>query len=139
MADGAIVHKDDQPNTKQQLPLFSLFSKAFPPFIAAPPPPTGASPKPATDVLATCPTPADKYSDEPKRSGVKFIRSTVPPLKLEAENEGRETNPALLWQVYAVGGFFILRWAWARWNERRATRRPSDENPAPKDDYSVTI
>ncbi|KAK3018727.1 hypothetical protein RJ639_003922 [Escallonia herrerae] len=24
MADGAIVHKDDQPNTKQQLPLFSL-------------------------------------------------------------------------------------------------------------------
>ncbi|KAK2998221.1 hypothetical protein RJ639_024173 [Escallonia herrerae] len=131
MADGAIVRKDDQPNTKQQLPLFSLFSKALQPFIAAPPPPTGAAPKPATDVLETCPKAANKYSDEPKPNGVKFIRSTVPPLKLEAEIEGRETNPALLWQVYAVGGFFILRWVWARWNERR---RPSDENPAPEDD-----
>ncbi|KAK2971306.1 hypothetical protein RJ640_001332 [Escallonia rubra] len=130
MADGAIVHKDDQPNTKQQFPLFSLFSKALQPFIAAPSPPTGAAP----DVLATCPTAADKDSDEPKPNGVKFIRSTVPPLKLEAENEGRETNPALLWQVYAVGGFFILRWVWARWNERRATRRPPNENPAPEDD-----
>lgn len=24
----------------------------------------------------------------------------------------------LLFQVYALGGFLVLKWAWARWNER---------------------
>lgn len=37
-------------------------------------------------------------------------------------------------QVYAIGGFFVLRWAWARWNERRGKKRPSDDDPSVADD-----
>ncbi|KAK9283166.1 hypothetical protein L1049_011398 [Liquidambar formosana] len=36
--------------------------------------------------------------------------------------------------VYALGGFIILRWVWARWRERRPKNESSDEEPPPTDD-----
>lgn len=61
-------------------------------------------------------------------------RQTIPPLKLEAEELEQDTNPVVLWQVYTIGGFFILKWAWARWNERRANKKSTTEDPPPADD-----
>ncbi|KAI3517171.1 hypothetical protein L1887_16381 [Cichorium endivia] len=54
--------------------------------------------------------------------------ATVPPLKLEADEMEQDTNPVVLWQVYAIGGFFVLRWFLARWKERRANKKPSNED-----------
>ncbi|KAI3721835.1 hypothetical protein L2E82_32854 [Cichorium intybus] len=56
-------------------------------------------------------------------------KTTVTPLKLESEEAGQETSPAVLWQVYAIGGFFVLRWAIGRWKERRTKKKPSDDVP----------
>ncbi|TXG49375.1 hypothetical protein EZV62_025250 [Acer yangbiense] len=70
-----------------------------------------------------------------------------PPLDFEAEEPaGRTSNPIVLWQVYALGGFLVLRWVWARWKERKerdAKNDSSDDNsnepppppPADDDDY----
>ncbi|CAO1943203.1 unnamed protein product [Urochloa humidicola] len=49
-----------------------------------------------------------------------------PPIKLE-EDEGAPPPPATeedmaprnLWQVYALGAFIVLRWAWAKWKENQ--------------------
>ncbi|KAK1276070.1 hypothetical protein QJS04_geneDACA010061 [Acorus gramineus] len=42
----------------------------------------------------------------------------LPSLRIESE-ETDSMNPQNLWQVYAVGGFLVLRWLWARWQERK--------------------
>ncbi|PWA93169.1 hypothetical protein CTI12_AA073830 [Artemisia annua] len=58
----------------------------------------------------------------------------VAPVKVESEPVGDHvttTNPALMWQVYAIGGFFLLKWAVARWKEQRAKKKPSDEDSPP--------
>ncbi|KAL1817369.1 hypothetical protein DCAR_0521795 [Daucus carota subsp. sativus] len=60
-------------------------------------------------------------------------KQTAAPLKLEAEDLEKNTNPVVLWQVYAIGGFFVLKWAWARYNERRAKKKTNDD-PPPADD-----
>ncbi|KAM7526828.1 hypothetical protein LguiA_016730 [Lonicera macranthoides] len=129
----AIAHKDT-PN-----PLFSLFSNFlqtlnFPllhAFFNFPPPKVAATKQEEKSVSVTLPT-----NEEAKVGTVKFpdSRPAVFPLKLESEELERDTNPVVLWQVYAIGGFFVLRWAWARWNERRGKKRPSDDDPAVADD-----
>ncbi|KAI8539709.1 hypothetical protein RHMOL_Rhmol09G0204300 [Rhododendron molle] len=58
----------------------------------------------------------------------------LPSLKLEGEECDRNTNPIVLWQVYAIGGFFVLNWVFARWKERRAKKKSSDDEPSPADD-----
>ncbi|KAL9995256.1 hypothetical protein Hdeb2414_s0023g00637051 [Helianthus debilis subsp. tardiflorus] len=55
-------------------------------------------------------------------------KKTVEPLKLESEDAERETNPVVLWQVYVIGGFFILKWAWGRWNEHKERKKSSDDD-----------
>ncbi|KAJ9684758.1 hypothetical protein PVL29_016970 [Vitis rotundifolia] len=57
-----------------------------------------------------------------------------PPLKLEAEESDNSSSPTVLWQVYALGGFIILKWAWARWNERRNKNGASDGEPSVGED-----
>ncbi|KAL6523801.1 hypothetical protein OROHE_016339 [Orobanche hederae] len=70
-----------------------------------------------------------------KPSVVTFPRQSFVPLKLEAEAEEAEwsTNPVILWQVYAIGGFYILKWAWTRWNERKGQKKSDEdvEEPPP--------
>ncbi|KAJ0101193.1 hypothetical protein Patl1_05964 [Pistacia atlantica] len=81
-----------------------------------------------------------------KPSLVRFPDSArqIIPARLEFEAEepaGRTSNPVVLWQVYALGGFLVLRWVWARWKERkeRAAKKDSsddnDDTPADDDHY----
>ncbi|XP_031278575.1 uncharacterized protein LOC116137031 [Pistacia vera] len=81
-----------------------------------------------------------------KPSLVRFPDSArqIIPARLEFEAEepaGRTSNPVVLWQVYALGGFLVLRWVWARWKERKeqaAKKDSSDDNddtPADDDHY----
>ncbi|KAD2804750.1 hypothetical protein R6Q59_029831 [Mikania micrantha] len=57
--------------------------------------------------------------------------TTVAPLKLQEDEVEGDTNPVFLWQVYAIGGFFILRWVLARWNERRRANNKSSNEDSP--------
>ncbi|KAG8390531.1 hypothetical protein BUALT_Bualt01G0093200 [Buddleja alternifolia] len=79
--------------------------------------------------------PAVVEDESEKPAVVTFPKQSFTPVKLEAEAEDseRSTNPVLLWQVYAIGGFFILRWAWTRWNERKGQKKPDDEPPPSTD------
>lgn len=131
-----IVRKDDDadPNRPPQPnPVFSLFSKFVQSF-NFPPPKRETAKVVETTVVETTPMTAAAVAvssevEESKPATVRFpdTRPAVAPLKLEAEELEQDTNPVVLWQVYAIGGFFILRWALARWKERRAKKKPSDE------------
>ncbi|XP_020253294.1 uncharacterized protein LOC109830451 [Asparagus officinalis] len=51
------------------------------------------------------------------------------PLKIETLEESNDTNPSNMWQVYALGGFMVARWLWAKYKERKNGERgegPSD-------------
>ncbi|XVF82840.1 hypothetical protein PTKIN_Ptkin16aG0082600 [Pterospermum kingtungense] len=66
-----------------------------------------------------------------------------PPLEFEAEEcVGRTSNPIVLWQVYAIGGFFFLKWIWARWKERKemgSKKESSDDEQPPAADDSQYV
>lgn len=68
---------------------------------------------------------------------VKFTerRPVAPaPLVVEAEESSAKTsNPVILWQVYALGGFLVLRWIWARWQERTKKGSSDNKNDEPSD------
>ncbi|XP_052184874.1 uncharacterized protein LOC127796657 [Diospyros lotus] len=74
-----------------------------------------------------------KQEEKPVVVKVPRPQTELPSLKLEAEGSEQNTNPIVLWQVYAIGGFFVLKWVLARWNER-SKKRSSDEEPSPGDD-----
>ncbi|XP_010243285.1 PREDICTED: uncharacterized protein LOC104587387 [Nelumbo nucifera] len=67
----------------------------------------------ATDIV--------EESKAQKPDFVRFpdVRTEYPPLKLEDDEVVQESSSRNMWQVYALGGFMILRWIWARWKERR--------------------
>ncbi|CAI9296193.1 unnamed protein product [Lactuca saligna] len=138
----SMVRKPEDESSGPPNPLLSVISK-FTKFVNSrfPPPPTAEK-----DVV--------KVETESKGSGDSIFRSsevvepevskpvvvrfpdarttTVPPLKVEAEELEQDTNPVVLWQVYAIGGFFVLRWVLARWKERRANKKkPSNEDSPP--------
>ncbi|GAV74295.1 hypothetical protein CFOL_v3_17775 [Cephalotus follicularis] len=59
-----------------------------------------------------------------------------PPLELQAEQPaGRTSNPLVLWQVYALTGFMVVQWVWARWKERKERAAKKDLSD---DDQSAT-
>lgn len=70
-------------------------------------------------------------SEGEKPDVVMFPRKPLEPppaLKLEVEEEaGKTSNPVILWQVYALGGFLILKWVWGRWQERKARKGGDDK------------
>ncbi|KAI3748542.1 hypothetical protein L6452_11681 [Arctium lappa] len=127
-----IVTKTDEESSRPPNPFNALFSKftqilnfRFPPL-----PPAKKDPvKVETERKAT--VRGDEVVEVKKSVTVTYPDArtkTVAPLKLESEEAEQETNPVVLWQVYAIGGFFILKWAWGRWNERRARKKPSSED-----------
>ncbi|XP_074319345.1 uncharacterized protein LOC141656379 [Silene latifolia] len=66
-----------------------------------------------------------------------WIKQDVPPIKLESEDVQQDTNPIILWQVYALGGFIILKWAWGKWQERKDKAKedaPDDDDHPAADD-----
>ncbi|CAN0910593.1 hypothetical protein LINGRAHAP2_LOCUS26379 [Linum grandiflorum] len=82
---------------------------------------------------------AEKESQTPKSTVVRFPnpRSVLPP-PIEAEGEDRGThNPVVIWQVYAIGGFLVLKWVWTKWNERneRAKKGSSSTEEDRSPDY----
>ncbi|CAE6075955.1 unnamed protein product [Arabidopsis arenosa] len=92
-------------------------------------------PPPAT-IDANAPKPTGEK--EPQKSTYETVSfpytppKSAEPIKFEAEpSSGRTSNSVILWQVYALGGFLVLKWAWARWNERNER---SDKNEATGDD-----
>ncbi|KAJ8557568.1 hypothetical protein K7X08_003193 [Anisodus acutangulus] len=111
MADTTTTTISDDQQSKPTNPFVCSFIQLF-----KPPPPTATVEK------------------EEKTSVVKFPKQDLPSLKLESDGTEPNTNPVVLWQVYAIGGFFVLRWAWSRWNERRGNKKPSDEEPPPSQD-----
>ncbi|KAF9591739.1 hypothetical protein IFM89_006085 [Coptis chinensis] len=52
-------------------------------------------------------------------------KKEFPGLKLEGD-EGQQGG-GNMWQVYALGGFLVGRWLWARWNERKAAKSDKEE------------
>ncbi|XP_009115931.1 uncharacterized protein LOC103841161 [Brassica rapa] len=91
------------------------------------------------------PTVGVSKDKETQNSTVSFPYNppkSAEPLKVEAEpSSGSTSNSLVIWQVYALGGFLVLKWAWARWNERNATSDKKEEEeddddqaPHPEDD-----
>ncbi|KAK4359699.1 hypothetical protein RND71_021928 [Anisodus tanguticus] len=116
MADTTTTISDDQQN-KPTNPFVCNFLQFFKP------------PPPVTKKIEPTATSVEK---EEKTDVVKFPKQELPSLKLESDGINEpNTNPVVLWQVYAIGGFFVLRWAWSRWNERRGNKKPSDEEAPP--------
>ncbi|XP_059307644.1 uncharacterized protein LOC132059143 [Lycium ferocissimum] len=126
MADTTTTTASDDQQNKPTNPIMSFICGVLQFF--KPPPPnnnkieeTTSDPKPTVSVIK-----------EEKPDVVKFPKQDLETsLKLESEGTETNTNPVVLWQVYAIGGFFVLRWAWSRWNERRGNKKPSDEEPPP--------
>ncbi|KAL5569525.1 hypothetical protein UlMin_026100 [Ulmus minor] len=70
-------------------------------------------------------------SESRKPDVVTFPKAQLvvpPPVAVENEETGKTSNPIIIWQVYALGGFLVLRWIWARWNERKGQKEDSDDN-----------
>ncbi|GFS30141.1 hypothetical protein Acr_00g0010370 [Actinidia rufa] len=92
-------------------------------------------PKPENVVVAEQPiTPVGESEKKPVVVRLPKAPTDFPSIKLEAEECEQNTNPIVLWQVYAIGGFYVLSWVLARLKERRTRRSPSDDEPAPADD-----
>ncbi|EOY18984.1 Uncharacterized protein TCM_043550 [Theobroma cacao] len=86
------------------------------------------------------PSADEKKSNKPDVVKLSEPRPAVPPpVKLEAEEPGMTSSRIILWQVYAIGGFFLLKWIWARWKERKemgGKKESSDDEQSPADDDS---
>ncbi|XP_024991298.1 uncharacterized protein LOC112525407 [Cynara cardunculus var. scolymus] len=144
MADKEVsmVRKPEDESSSHRNPLFSIISKftqvfnlRFPP---SPPPPPAK--KDVVKVERVSKGSGDavlhgsEVAEESKLVTVRFPEArttTVAPLKLEPEEVEQGTKPVVLWQVYAIGGFFILKWVLGRWKERRAKKKSSDEDSPP--------
>eukprot|EP00246_Nothoceros_aenigmaticus_P004992 TRINITY_DN16797_c0_g1_i1.p1 TRINITY_DN16797_c0_g1~~TRINITY_DN16797_c0_g1_i1.p1 ORF type:complete len:105 (-),score=20.85 TRINITY_DN16797_c0_g1_i1:304-618(-) len=54
----------------------------------------------------------------------------VPKLRKKLElstDDDRGSTPSRMWQVYALAGFMIGRWVWARVKERRVRKGDAEE------------
>ncbi|KAI4385759.1 hypothetical protein MLD38_003752 [Melastoma candidum] len=69
-----------------------------------------------------------------RRKEIENPTSTQLKVEVEEDQSGKTSNPLVLWQVYALGGFLILRWVWGRWQERKARKGSDDQDPDPQDD-----
>ncbi|PRQ56342.1 hypothetical protein RchiOBHm_Chr1g0334731 [Rosa chinensis] len=62
---------------------------------------------------------------------VRFPKAqpVVPTVAAEVEEPVTKTsNPIIVWQVYALGGFLVLKWIWARWQERKDKKEESSDD-----------
>ncbi|KAG5237831.1 hypothetical protein OIU79_005686 [Salix purpurea] len=117
--------------------LFSFFPKfeLSVPFFSKPRPLVKEGPK-----IAVVTEGGENESGNQKPNFVSFPNTrSLAPSSIEVEVEessGRTHNPAIIWQVYALGGFIVLKWIWARWQERneRAKKASSDGNQS-NDEY----
>ncbi|KAJ4978564.1 hypothetical protein NE237_009344 [Protea cynaroides] len=118
MAEDALKTITSKEEDKNPGPLFAFLSHfgiIFPPS------------KQESKAVTENPRVHEEESEAKKPSVVRFpdTRGHIPPLKLEVEESEQGKAPGNSWQVYALGGFLILNWIWARWKERQ----PKDESP----------
>ncbi|KAF8039144.1 hypothetical protein BT93_B1633 [Corymbia citriodora subsp. variegata] len=118
--DGILVSSEAPKDQKNAFPFFPNFGFKFPfQFPKKEPKPVMKEPE-----LAGGQGVGEGEGEKP--DVVRFPRKPLespPPLKLEVEEEsGKTSNPVILWQVYALGGFLILKWVWGRWQERKARK-----------------
>ncbi|KGN63041.1 uncharacterized protein LOC101205088 [Cucumis sativus] len=118
-----VAVKEDENNPKSPFPWFSFLPK----FDFRLPFPVNGGKKPPPVVVDES-RKADNDAQKPEF--VRFPKAELPVASVEAEADvsGKTSNPAVVWQVYALGGFLILSWAWARWKERRPQRRSNDDD-----------
>ncbi|XP_073146835.1 uncharacterized protein [Henckelia pumila] len=124
-----------------KLPLPKNDAAVEPPLVAPVAEPAPVAPVAEPAPVAPAAEPVEKKpivteDESANPSTVNFPRQDFAPMKLETDPVEAEpnTNPILLWQVYAIGGFFILRWAWTRWNERKGRKKPDNDPPTDRDD-----
>ncbi|KAI3984644.1 hypothetical protein MKX01_004007 [Papaver californicum] len=64
-----------------------------------------------------------KFPDSrPDYTGLKLTVEEVEP---QQESGGNN-----MWQVYALGGFMLLRWGWAKWKEAQANKNDKPDSGA---------
>ncbi|CAI9091252.1 OLC1v1026223C1 [Oldenlandia corymbosa var. corymbosa] len=127
-------------DTNPIVAFFSNFLKIFNlPFPFPPPAPKTESVDSSVDTsnaTKASPVSGEVAAQNKKPSVVRFPQppqeESFPSLKVEGD-EVQETSPSTLWQVYALGGFLVLSWAWKRWNERKGSKKsPEEDPPAPE-------
>ncbi|KAM1262957.1 hypothetical protein ACFX13_028685 [Malus domestica] len=120
-----IVIKEDGPKGPKNL--FSLFPKFKLQFPFLKQEPEGV-------VVADEPRKADEGTESniQKPVVVSFPKAQVaapPPVAVEYEEPVTKTsNPIIFWQLSALGGYLVLRWIWARWQERRDKKDGSSDD-----------
>ncbi|XP_068344629.1 uncharacterized protein [Pyrus communis] len=120
-----IVIKEDGPKGPKNL--FSLFPKCKLQFPFLKQEPEGV-------VVADVPRKADEGTESniQKPVVVSFPKEQVaapPPVAVEFEEPITKTsNPIIFWQLSALGGYLVLRWIWARWQERRDKKDGSSDD-----------
>ncbi|CAN0826160.1 hypothetical protein LINGRAPRIM_LOCUS2184 [Linum grandiflorum] len=121
----------------------------FPDFRFQFPNPLHRKPQPSHRIVASDDRTVSSSSDG-KPDALKFTErkpSPAPPLRLEVDEP---SNPLITYSVvYAMGGFIIVKWVWARWNERKErakkgsssssseaeeTQNPENESPGEGED-----
>ncbi|KAM2004032.1 hypothetical protein ACFX15_027527 [Malus domestica] len=120
-----IVIKEDGPKGPKNLfSLFPKFNLQFP-FLKQ---------EPEGVVVADEPRKADEGTESniQKPVVVSFPKAQVaapPPVAVEYEEPITKTsNPIIFWQLSALGGYLVLRWIWARWQERRDKKDGSSDD-----------
>ncbi|KAM1175629.1 hypothetical protein ACFX19_028604 [Malus domestica] len=120
-----IVIKEDGPKGPKNL--FSLFPKFKLQFPFLKQEPEGV-------VVADEPRKEDEGTESniQKPVVVSFPKAQVaapPPVAVEYEEPITKTsNPIIFWQLSALGGYLVLRWIWARWQERRDKKDGSSDD-----------
>uniref|UniRef100_A0A7N0V5I1 Uncharacterized protein n=1 Tax=Kalanchoe fedtschenkoi TaxID=63787 RepID=A0A7N0V5I1_KALFE len=118
--NSALEQSEKPPN-----PFVSLLHSLRLPFPIPFPPPAKSDPRNPAD------TPAETAVSN-KTDVVRFCDpkpAIPPPLKIESEESAQ--SAAVVWQVYALGGYLLARWIWGKWKEKHNKDQPSDENPPP--------
>ncbi|XP_071732985.1 uncharacterized protein [Rutidosis leptorrhynchoides] len=130
-----IIHKPEDKSHLPPNPFSPIISKFTEVLSLLFPPSPPAKVETVSNAAGDAVSLGSEVAEDTKPVSVRFpVAPTTDggPLKLESEEMEKDTNPAVLWQVYAIGGFFIMKWALARWKERRINKKPSNEDsPTP--------
>ncbi|KAM6584293.1 hypothetical protein CsatB_011295 [Cannabis sativa] len=132
MADNTQTQTNEV-NPNQPVNIFSLFTKfihQFPFF----------KPKPNTESASVAEVEprqgraAVDGGESSKPDIVRFPKAQLavpPPVAVENHETGKTSNPVIIWQVYALGGFLVLKWVLARWKERKGQKDDSSDEDQP--------
>ncbi|XP_050385581.1 uncharacterized protein LOC126802083 [Argentina anserina] len=130
MADNTeIVTRQEAP--QNPINLFALFSNFKPQFPFWKKQQPKQQPNPVQD------EPSSSVSQ--KLVTVRFPKAqpVVPTVASEVEEPMSKTsNPILVWQVYALGGFLVLKWIWGKYQERKGQK---DDGKESSDDEQSSV